>query len=118
MLFSSVKANERQLRLYEQVLYDHLLERVKIDSPETLLEDFERRFVMGRNYSVVEVYSALEKIAKNKLADETFDYFLNRCCHILINRWQMEPRQHHAIPELVGLTTTVGTVEVTVLSAS
>jgi hypothetical protein len=45
----------------------------------------------------------LEKIVKSKEAEQTFNFFLNRCCHILINRWQMSPLTQRAIPELVEL---------------
>jgi hypothetical protein len=46
---------------------------------------------------------ALEKVAMNKRAEQEFRYVLNRCCHILINRWQMQPQLQWAIPELITL---------------
>jgi hypothetical protein len=39
----------------------------------------------------------------SKRADQDFKFVLNRCCHILINRWQMQPQLQGAIPQLVAL---------------
>jgi hypothetical protein len=39
----------------------------------------------------------------NKRAEQEFKFVLNRCCHILINRWQLQPQLQRAIPELVAL---------------
>ncbi len=87
----------------EQVLYDYWLNRVRTDSPDQLLDDFRRLFIEGRGFREAQVYSALEKMVKAKNAESRFDYFFNRCCHILINHWQMQPQLQTAIPELIGL---------------
>ncbi len=87
----------------EQVLYDHFLDRVQRDSTETLLEDFQRLFVEGRHYHNPQVYRALEQLTQGKEAQQAFNYCFNRCCYILINRWQMSSQQQSAIPTLVDL---------------
>ncbi|GBF82588.1 hypothetical protein [Aphanothece sacrum] len=87
----------------EQVLYDYLLEQVKTDSPSQLIEDFRYLFVEGRGFRDVQVYAALEKIVKRKNIEYQFNYFFNRCCHILINSWQMQPQLQSAIPELIAI---------------
>lgn len=87
----------------EQIVYDYWLKSVLTDSPSQLLEDFRCLFIEGRSFKEHQVYVALEKIVKTKGAERTFDYFFNRCCHILINRWQITPQLHSVIPELVGL---------------
>ncbi|NEO26578.1 MAG: hypothetical protein F6K03_06690, partial [Kamptonema sp. SIO4C4] len=51
----------------------------------------------------MEVREALEEIACVKGIEDEFNLILNRCCHILINRWQLQPNTRWAIPELVEL---------------
>lgn len=97
--------NDRQIETKdeEQVLYDYWLDRVRTDSPEELIEDFRRLFIEGRGYQEAPIYLALERLVKAKDAEIRFYHFFNRCCHILINRWQMQPTCQLAIPELVSL---------------
>ncbi len=87
----------------EQVLYDYFLQRVRKDSPEQLIEYFRSLFIQGRGFRQAEVYIALETIVKSKNIEYRFNYFFNRCCHILINRWQMEPQLQGYIPQLISL---------------
>jgi hypothetical protein len=68
-----------------------------------LIERFRQLFLDGVGYSDPTVWLALEEIALSKQADQEFRFILNRCCHILINRWQMHPQMQAAIPELVAL---------------
>lgn len=95
--------SRQQGSIEEQVIYDYLLQHVKTDAPGQLIEDFRRLFVEARGFRVPQLYVALEKIVKRKNVEYQFNYFFNRCCHILINHWQMEPQSHAAIPELVAL---------------
>jgi len=93
----------RQTSLAEQKLYDHLLECVKNESPEQMIERFKSLFLEGARYPDSQIWSAVETLATDKQAEEEFKFVLNRCCHILINSWQMKPHRHKAIPELVDL---------------
>lgn len=93
----------RQARDEEQILYDYWLERARADSPEELIEDFRRLFIEGRGYPDSRIYLALERLVKAKDAEIRFYNFFNRCCHILINRWQLQPTLQPAIPELIAL---------------
>ncbi|NCQ94740.1 MAG: hypothetical protein GPJ13_05840 [Microcystis aeruginosa W11-06] len=97
--------NDRQIETKdeEQVLYDYWLDRARTDSPEELIEDFRRLFIEGRGYQEAPIYLALERLVKAKDAEIRFYYFFNRCCHILGNRWQMQPTCQPAILELVSL---------------
>ena len=79
----------RQPSLEEQQLYDHLLYCVQVESCSQLIERFRSLFLDGVRYEDPQVWLALEKVAMNKRAEQEFRYVLNRCCHILINRWQM-----------------------------
>ncbi|MGK7940315.1 MAG: hypothetical protein AB4062_09240 [Crocosphaera sp.] len=87
----------------EQIIYDYLIQHVRTDTPGQLVEDFRRLFIEGRGFRYPQVYVALEKIVKRKNNEDQFHYFFNRCCHILINHWQMDVQSHGAIPELIGL---------------
>ncbi len=93
----------RHTSSHEQQLYDHLLYWVQVESPSQLIERFERLFLTGARYADPQVWLALEKVVTDKRAEQEFKFVLNRCCHILINRWQMQPQLQGAIPELVAL---------------
>lgn len=93
----------RQTSLAEQKLYDHLLNCVQNESPEQMIKRFQSLFLEGARYVDPHIWSALETLATDKRAEEEFKFVLNRCCHILINRWHIQPQLHRAIPELVGL---------------
>ena len=93
----------------EQKLYDHLLECVKSKPPEQVLERFKSLFIRARGYDNQEVLQALAAIIRSKEAEYKFPFILNRCCHILINRWQLQQCLHEYIPELVELFDTLPT---------
>lgn len=93
----------RQTSLEEQQLYDHLLYCVQVESAEKLIERFQRLFLDGARYADPQIWLALEKVAMDKRAEIEFKFVLNRCCHILINRWQMQPHLQGSIQELIKL---------------
>lgn len=93
----------RHYRPEEQQLYKHLLNRVQVEPPHQLIERFRNLFIDGLTYSDPEILAALDEITNSRQAEQDFKFVLNRCCHILINRWQMQPHQQSAIPELVAL---------------
>ncbi len=93
----------RQTTQQEQQVYEHLLSCVKVEPPTQLLERFRRLFINGVGYPDSEIGLAVEKIVNSKQAEQEFPFFLNRCCHILINSWQTQPQLQWAIPELVAL---------------
>ncbi len=93
----------RQTSLEEQQLYDHLLYYVQVESSSQLIERFQRLFLDGARYVDPQVWLALEKLAMDKRAEQEFKFVLNRCCHILINRWQLQPQHQGAISDLVAL---------------
>ena len=96
-------SDSRQTSLEEQQLYDHLLYCVQVELPSELIERFQRLFLDGARYVDPQIWLALEKLTMSKRADQDFKFVLNRCCHILINRWQMQPQLQGAIPQLVAL---------------
>jgi hypothetical protein len=86
----------------EQMLYEHFLLWVQQESPQEMIDRFRQLFIIGRGYPDEEVVTALNQIVGTVSPDQ-FKYILNRCCHILINRWQMQPGQQEAIADLVAL---------------
>ncbi|MBE9098202.1 hypothetical protein IQ267_01805 [filamentous cyanobacterium LEGE 07170] len=84
------------------MIYDHLLHWIDVDTPDQMLDRFRALFIEGARYSDTEISDALERVVLSRNAQEEFRYVLNRCCHILINRWQSTSNQL-AIPRLVEL---------------
>lgn len=93
--------HSRQAEQDEQLLYDHFLRLVQSELPSDLVQRFRLLFIDGIDYPNAEISAALEKIAANKSADQEFRFVLNRCCHILINRWQARPQYQTYIPTLI-----------------
>jgi hypothetical protein len=87
----------------EQKIYQHLLYFVQIESPSQMLARFRVLFIDGFDYPDSEIFQALDEITASECAELEFKFFLNRCCHILINRWHMQPQIHNFIPELIAL---------------
>ncbi|MEO0533504.1 MAG: hypothetical protein AAF215_06510 [Cyanobacteria bacterium P01_A01_bin.123] len=87
----------------EQQLYDHLLQCVEHEAPQQLIERFQALFIDGVGYGDREMVSALDQLVSSRNIDEHFRFIMNRCCHILINRWQSRRQLQTAIPELIEL---------------
>jgi hypothetical protein len=94
---------EQPISQDEQKLYDHLLYWIEFEPPNEMLKRFRRLFIDGAGYSDPEVFQALKAVVSSERATEDFHYILNRCCHILINRWQVRPQSQSAIPQLIRL---------------
>ena len=95
--------NHQTTFLEEQYLYDHLLECVRVEPPEALLDRFRMLFVNGSDYADYEVWQSLKKIVDAPFVEKDFKFILNRSSHIFINHWMMQGRLQSAIPELVAL---------------
>jgi hypothetical protein len=106
----------RHIESEEQQLYDHLLRQVQVELPEQLIQRFRALFVDGVGYPDPIIANALDKIVSSKAAEQEFKFVLNRCCHILINRWQTRPQFQAAIPELVAIFDAASAKPVTELS--
>jgi hypothetical protein len=96
----------RHVGIQEQRLYNHLLMAVQTETPEQLLARVRQLFVEGLGYNDGEVVADLEAIVGADDADEQFRFVLNRCIHILTNRWQGRPHSQQAIPALINLIDT------------
>jgi hypothetical protein len=97
----------RQINLEEQQIYDHLLHWIDLETPDQMIERFRLLFIDGSDYPDGQVAIALDKVIASRLAEEEFRYVLNRCCHILVNRWQSRSQSQIAIPNLIQLFETL-----------
>jgi hypothetical protein len=86
----------------QQTLYNHFLQCTQTEPPERVIERFRYLFIKAIGYEENDVRLALEKIVNCKTANEEFQFILNRCCHIIINRWQMQSDLKKNIPQLVA----------------
>lgn len=95
--------SSRQIVPQEQVLYDHFLDLVDLETPEQLLERFRALFLATARYKEGAIASAVDELLRSRTAQDEFIFVLNRCCHILINRWQLNTRSGKAIMDLIDL---------------
>lgn len=92
--------NNRQISPEEQQIYSFFLWLVDAEQPDRAIERFRQLFFEG-GCSEPKVAQALSSILGSHTSDQEFNFLLNRCCHILINRWQLNTRHNSAIPELI-----------------
>ncbi len=97
----------------EQRLYDHLLKLVQSESPHVLTDRFRLLFVEATGYPDLAFQQDLDRLVQSATSAQEFRFILNRCCHILINRWQSRPQHHSAIAELIALFESAPTRPVT-----
>jgi hypothetical protein len=86
----------------QQAIYDHFLYCTKNEAPVRVIERFRHLFIRGTGYENYDVRLALEKIVEAADSESEFPCFINRCCHIIVNRWQMQPDLKLEIPQLVA----------------
>lgn len=98
-----VAYQSRSISPQEQKLYDHLLAYAEHEEPEQLLNRFRALFIDGFGYPSQEIVSALDQIVLDRDIEDYFHFILNRCCHILINRWQRHSQMQYAVPSLIEL---------------
>lgn len=87
----------------EQVIYEHFQRLIKTETPEQLLERFRSLFIEGANYSDSRVWATIETLAFENTAEQNFPLVINRCCHILINHWQLQPSGNIPIDRLITI---------------
>ncbi|MFM7529827.1 MAG: hypothetical protein ACKO63_15310 [Nodosilinea sp.] len=85
----------------QRVVYDFLLDIVKVWPPEDVLEEFRHLFVHHSESVSSQTIPALHLIL---FANDEVEFrnTLKRCCYILVNNWELA-RQFEPIQALVGL---------------
>nr|WP_202924842.1 hypothetical protein [Myxacorys almedinensis] len=94
-------------------MYEHLLNVVQTEPPRQLVERFRLLFIEGVGYPDGAIARSLDHIVNTTTADQEFRFILNRCCHILINRWQTRPQLYPAIAALIDSLTSAPTRPIT-----
>ena len=107
VLSPSAKSSKPDTSEDQQMVYDHLIYCLQNESPQQLTERFRKLFIDGTGYPDAEIARALNRIVASNCSAQEFQHMLNRCCHILINRWQMHSQQRSAIAGLLGLFQTL-----------
>ncbi len=102
-IISSSAHQSYQVNRHQQYVYDHLLECIKTCTPCQVLERFQCLFINPRGYDNQKVLQALAVIIGSKESSYQFPLVLNRCCHILINRWQLHPQNQIYVVRLIEL---------------
>ncbi|MEB3225727.1 MAG: hypothetical protein VKJ86_07970 [Synechococcus sp.] len=98
-----IASSLRQTHSAEQALYDYLIHAVQSHTPDELIQEFQEFLLEGRQAPTAELHQALVNVLKTPGIEEDFKFILNRCCHIIINRWQIHPQLQKSIPRLVEL---------------
>jgi hypothetical protein len=93
----------RTITPHEQMIYDHLLFWIEVDSPDEMLQRFHDLFIDGTQYPDAQILHALDHVVNSRVALAEFRFVLNRCCHILINRWQSRKVNQAAVLELIEM---------------
>lgn len=86
-----------------QLIYDHLLACVQQEHPQQVIERFRALFIMGYTYPDRHIQEAMDRIVMASDASQNFRPFINRCCHILINRWQSRPLLQGAVTDFLAV---------------
>lgn len=82
----------------EQVLYNYLVEQVQTQPPDVAIAFFRKVLIEGETAANEAVQTALTTLGKTPGIAHNYKYILNRCLHILINRWQLHgPLQENII---------------------
>jgi hypothetical protein len=87
----------------EQKIYQHLLDCARTEHPEQVLRRFQQLFIQYGAYPEASIRMALDALVRTGSAKQSFLPFFNRCCFILINRWQINPLHREMVVELVDL---------------
>lgn len=91
------------LETHKQTIYDHLIDCAKTEAAAQVLKRFHSLFISGTHYPVAAVKAALNQLVTSMPSKDEFSLFFNRCCYILVNRWQTQFESREAITELVTL---------------
>jgi hypothetical protein len=93
----------RSVEVLEQTVYDHLLQCVRTELPEQVLERFQHLFIQAGTYPDPSIRQTLHELVRGGHTKHNFQPFFNRCCFILVNRWQMNVLHRETIVQFVDM---------------
>ena len=96
----------------EQKIYDHLLKAIQAESADKILDRVRALLIEGSSYDDREVLLSLDRLVLSDTASQDFQFILNRCVHILTNRWQGRPHSQSAVPQLISILESTPTTQI------
>jgi hypothetical protein len=103
----------RRISAEEQRLYNHFLTFVQSETPDQLIGRVRQLLIEGLSYPDASILHDLDMLLMDADSEQNFRFVLNRCIHILSNRWQGRPQVQSWIPELVNLLESSPTLPIT-----
>ena len=95
--------SDRLTQIEEQQIYDHFLQCIQTEDTHQIIKRFRLLFIDGSGYPDSHIGQALDKILVSKVTDEEFNFILNRCCYILINRWHTSPHRKQSVRQFIQI---------------
>lgn len=86
----------------EELLYESIEKWLQKDSSEHIIEKFRYLFIKGNGCLCSDARDALETMIELKIAPQEFNIIFNRCCQLIINQWQLNPKLREKIPLLIN----------------
>ena len=96
----------------EQKIYDHLLKAIQSESSDKILDRVRALLIEGSSYDDREILLSLDRLVLSDTASQDFQFILNRCVHILTNRWQGRPQSQSAVPQLISILESTPTTQI------
>jgi hypothetical protein len=96
----------------EQKIYDHLLTAIQSESSDKILDRVRALLIEGSSYDDREVLLSLDRLVLSDSAFQDFQFVLNRCIHIITNRWQSRPHCQSAVPQLISILESTPTTRI------
>jgi hypothetical protein len=82
-------------------LYQSFAALVQTRPPTEVIDHFQHLIIDTHNIQDLNLKATLDRIVLAKNAPEIFPQFLLHCCLIVIDFWQLDPKAHPFIPQLV-----------------
>lgn len=86
----------------EDVMYQFFAMLVQNCAPPEVLDHFQHLIIDTHNIQDLKIKATLDRVVLAKNAPTVFPQFLLHCCFILIDFWQLDPKTHAFIPQLVA----------------
>ena len=90
------------IKKQSEIIYHHLRDCLKKDSPEIIVERFRYLFIKGSGYKETEIRLALDGMIESGISPSDFYYLLDRCCQIIISYWYKHSQYKSSIPLLIA----------------
>jgi len=100
---SAPKVPGKSLISDEQILYDSVLQWAEKETPSEIVNRLQQLLIDASGCPDTSVVEALDRILAANCQEQEFIYILNRCCHILVNRWHRNPQNNSILATLIAV---------------